>query len=357
MRATSRVPFVQVVKTAVAAVLAWLVPLALLPGELPVFAVVAALIVIQPSVNQTYAKAFERSLGVVLGVLIALGAVLVFGEHTWLVLLATVVAIFAGWALRLTSGSANQIAISAMLVLSIGAATPAYAATRVVETLMGAVIALIINAAIAPPLLTAPARLAVARLAQAQADTLELLATTITSDPDEDQLQTTLESARRLRTLRSTAIDAVQQGRDSLAFNPRRSRHRAQLQRDSDLLNRLDPLVTRIVGMARTIHDQWDDDLDGDPLIDGVAEELRRAAHDLRRLVRFEDGSPGRADEERPEIDNDLPALTRPIAVLQPHPQHWVLVGALLEDLRRIREEIVGVRSSEEGDDSPAPRS
>ncbi|MFD1713914.1 aromatic acid exporter family protein [Amnibacterium flavum] len=342
VRAATRVPFVQVAKTAVAAVLAWFIPLLLLPGELPVFAVVAALIVIQPSVNQTYAKAFERSLGVLLGVLIALGAVLVFGEHSWLVLVATVVAIFAGWGLRLTAGSANQIAISAMLVLSIGAATPAYAATRVVETVIGAVIALIVNAAIAPPLLTAPARLAVARLARAEADRLDELATTIDSDPDEARLQSTLTSARELRALRVTAIDAVQQGRESLTFNPRRSRHREQLQRDADLLARLDPLVTRIVGMARTVHDQWDDDLVGDPLIAGVAEELRRAAHDLRRLVRYEDGSPGRLDDERPDIDTDLPALTRPIAILQPHPEHWVLLGALLEDLRRIREEIVG---------------
>jgi hypothetical protein len=32
--------------------------------------------------------------------------------------------------------------------------------------------------------------------------------------------------------------------------------------------------------------------------------------------------------------------------VARPSEEHWVLIGALLEDLRRVREEIVGADSS-----------
>ena len=28
--------------------------------------------------------------------------------------------------------------------------------------------------------------------------------------------------------------------------------------------------------------------------------------------------------------------------IMTPHPQHWILIGALMEDLRRVREEITG---------------
>ncbi|MBD8141007.1 hypothetical protein IFT36_10685, partial [Frigoribacterium sp. CFBP 13605] len=39
---------------------------------------------------------------------------------------------------------------------------------------------------------------------------------------------------------------------------------------------------------------------------------------------------------------DDGPALTSPVSVLRPDPDNWVLVGSLLEDLRRVREEIIG---------------
>lgn len=346
VRAARRVPIVQVVKTALAAVVSWLVVSALLPDEPPVFAVIAALIVVQPSVNQTYAKAFERSLGVVLGVVLALGAVLAFGQQSWLVLLATVLAVFAGWAAKLAAGSTTQIAISALLVLSIGSATPGYALARIVETLIGAAIALVINAAIVPPLLTAPARLAVARLARAEADRMTKLAELLTSDPSHHDLHDNLVEARGLRELRQTAVDALAQGSDSLAFNPRRSAHREQFERDAALMARLDPLVTQIIGIARAVDDSWSADLVGAPLIGGIAEELRRAAHDLRLLVRHLEGPDERRSADSPPIseqgDDSLPALTRPLTIAVPPTGHWVLVGSLLEDLRRIRQEIVG---------------
>jgi hypothetical protein len=28
--------------------------------------------------------------------------------------------------------------------------------------------------------------------------------------------------------------------------------------------------------------------------------------------------------------------------IARPHPQHWILIGSLMEDLRRVRDEIVG---------------
>ena len=62
IRATTRTPFLQVAKTAAAMIIAWGVAWVLLPGELPVFATIAALLVVQPSVNQSVGRAIERSL-------------------------------------------------------------------------------------------------------------------------------------------------------------------------------------------------------------------------------------------------------------------------------------------------------
>ncbi len=334
VRASARVPLLQVVKTAVAAVAAWFLALAVFPDEIPVFASVAALLVVQPSVNQSFGRAMERSLGVIVGVLVALGAAVVFGEQSWLVLLAIVVSLFVAWGLRLSPGSSVQIPISAMLVLSIGAATPSYALARVVETIMGAAAGVLVNALIVPPLALEPARAAVLQLGRRVADELDRLAAALSRPGDRADLDAALEAARELREVRQAAADAIRSGRDSLTLNPRRSRYRKQLERDVALLARLEPLVTQVIGMTRAVRDHWHPELADDPTVAGIAEELRRAAHDLRLLV-----EPG---GDLTAAGRDVPALTRPLVVAAPPSRDWVMIGALLEDLRRVREEILG---------------
>jgi hypothetical protein len=90
--------------------------------------------------------------------------------------------------------------------------------------------------------------------------------------------------------------------------------------------------------MTRTVHDNYDDSLRGEPTVVAIAAELRRASHDLRLLAR----DPDAAAPEPAPVRAELPALTAPISIRQPHPEHWVLVGSLLEDIRRVREEIIG---------------
>lgn len=337
LRAPSRVPVLQAVKTSVATVLAWVIAGTLLPGQLPVFAAVAALLVVLPSVNQSFGKAIERTFGVILGVLVATGISLVFGQNPWVVLLAIVVSIMVAWLLRLNTGSSNQIPISAMLVLALGAATPDYAMTRIIETIIGAVIALIVNLVIVPPVLLAPAHHAVSKLAIGVASILEQLADALTEPMTGDQLMGLMEHSRGLRDLRETAMKRVIEGEESLAFNPRRSAHRDRLVAASEMLTRLTPLVTRVIGMSRALRDHYDDQLSTDPAAQAIATELTRAAHDLRLLVR-----PIDSVDDLPTMTNEMPALTAPLVILKPNPHHWILLGSLMEDLRRVREEIVG---------------
>jgi hypothetical protein len=109
-------------------------------------------------VNQSFAKALERSIGVIVGVVIAVLLSLLLGAQSWVVLLAIVVAMLVTWAFRASPGTGNQVAISAMLVLALGSSNPEYAIDRILETLIGVAFALIVNALIVPPVLTAPAR-------------------------------------------------------------------------------------------------------------------------------------------------------------------------------------------------------
>lgn len=341
-QSNNRVPLLQAVKTSVATVLAWFVAQLLIPGELPIFAAIAALLVVQPSINQSLGKAIERTLGVVGGVLVAYGIGLLFGTSSWIVLLAVVVCIFLAWVFRLNPGSSNQVPISAMLVLSIGATTPAYAVDRIVETFLGAGIALIVNILIVPPVLLTPAHDSLTLLAREVATTLDRVATALRVPQTNAALSEMMIEARLLRPMLASAENAIVQADESLTLNPRQGSYRIILDAETVRYERLKALVTRAIGMTRALHDHYDETLHREPTVQALSLELERAAHDLRLLARQDE----RADE-RMSAPNDGelaedPALTAPLVIAAPPPQHWILIGSLMEDLRRVREEITG---------------
>jgi len=332
-RASRRSPVLQVLKSAVATVAAWLLAGWLLPGPLPVFAAIAALLVVQPSLNQSFSKAVERTVGVIVGVAVAGVLGLVLGNGTWIVILAILIALVLAWALRMTAGTANQVAISAMLVLALGTATPGYAVDRIVETMIGALIGFVVNVAIVPPVAVAPAHQSVDRLGAELAQTLDRLASALRNPQSPAELTELIVTARLLRPMRDAAETAIQTATESLTLNPRAARHRAELSGLHELLERFSTVVTQAIGMTRTFCDLYDDALRHEPTVTAISDQLRRAAHDVRLLVH-------RLDEDTDLVPQEVeePALTRPLTVSAPRSEHWVLVGSLLVDLHRIHD-------------------
>lgn len=339
IQASRRMPLLQVVKTAVAATLAWVACLLILPGQIPVFGAVAAIIVVQPSVNQTFAKAIERSFGVIVGVAIAYFAGVVFGNPSWLVLAAILISLLTAWALKLGPGGTVQVPISAMLVLSIGAQTPGYALDRILETFIGAIIAVLVNLAIVPPVSLQPARDAIAALGREVAASIDGLGTLLERPSTGAERTGALIEVRLLGPMLSKARTEILSAEESLRFNPRGSAHRESLGRENEILAMLSVLANRVPGMVRALDDHYDESLTTEPTAGGLATELSRAAHDLRLLLGLPEptatpGEPVRGYDEGP-------ALTQPFVVLAPSARHWVLIGSLIEDLRRVHEVIV----------------
>lgn len=122
-------------------------------------------------------------------------------------------------------------------------------------------------------------------------------------------------------------------------LNPRGYRRRARLESLDAALERLTPIVTQLLGMTRTVHDNYDVSLLDEPTVQAMANEMVRAAHDLRLLV--PGYAPARRENLRPATA-ELPALTAPLSIGRPSPDHWVLIGSLIEDLRRVRAGILG---------------
>ncbi|MET0734437.1 MAG: aromatic acid exporter family protein [Microbacterium sp.] len=331
-RAPRRSPFLQVLKSAVATVAAWLIAAWLIQGPPPVFAAIAALLVVQPSVNQSLTKALERSIGVIAGVVIASALGILFGGATWVILLATVVALAVAWLLKMTSGTANQVAISAMLVLALGSTTAGYAVDRILETLLGAVIGIIVNLVLVPPVAVAPARTAVDALGEELADSLERLAAALEAPRSQAQVEELLLKARLMKPMREKADAAIDDAAESLTLNPRRTNHRSDLADARLQLERFGPIVTQTIGMTRAFADHYDPSLADEPVVRAIAEQLHRAAHDVRLV--------GRDAAAAPDEQELVPALTAPLVVKAPTSEHWMLIGSMLEDLRRIHESL-----------------
>lgn len=333
IRAARRAPLLQVLKSAAATIAAWLIAGWLIPGPLPVFAAIAALLVVQPSVNQSLSKALERSAGVILGVVIAVLLSLLLGAQSWVVLAAVVVAMLAAWSLRASTGTGNQVAISAVLVLALGSSNPDYALDRILETLIGAAIGFVVNVAIVPPVLSAPARRDIGMLGRELAASLDRLADALPITRTPAQLQELMLEARLLRPMKDAAEASLTAAEESLSLNPRRGRHRDDLDQLRDVFDRLSPVVTQVIGMTRAYIDHYDDSLATDPTVRAIAEQLHRAGHDVRLAVQ--------SAERLPDARTaPVPALTTPLVVRPPASDHWILVGSLMEDLRRIHGEL-----------------
>lgn len=330
IRAPRRPPALQAAKSALATVAAWFIAGSLIPeGPPPVFAAIAALLVVQPSLNQSLAKAVERSVGVIAGVVIASAVAILLGDAAWVVIIAIVAAMAFAWLLRMTPGTANQVAISALLVLVLGPSTPDYALDRVIETVIGAAIGVVVNIVLVPPIALAPARASVDALGEEVARALERLADALSAPRGRTELEELMLTARLLRPMRDASDAAILAASESLALNPRGARHRDDLARLSAIVDRLGPIVTQIIGMTRAFYDHYDDDLSGEPAVRDISVQLRRAAHDVR--LRLHHATAG-------EPPHDEAALTSPLMVSAPSGMRWILVGSLLEDLRRIHE-------------------
>lgn len=177
MRAAwERLSFSDGVRTALAAGLAWEIA-RVLPGggSKPYFAALGAILTAQVTVAGSLARGGQRVLGVVAGVGLSLLLAHGLGLSALSVAVLVWLAMGFGTWLRLGPQGVSQVAVSALLVLSLGA-RPGYAAARLVDTVIGAAVAVGLNALLWPADPVRRAARALARLAGAQAGVLDALA-------------------------------------------------------------------------------------------------------------------------------------------------------------------------------------
>jgi hypothetical protein len=137
----------------------------------------------------------------------------------WSLGLAVAVSLVIGRLFRLGDDIA-EVPISAMLILAVGGSDIAVEG-RIVETVIGAVVGVVVGAADAPPLYVRPAGDAVQDVARAAAEVMRRIATEVRSEYSPEQADSWLADARGLGRdiLRADRVLATAQ--TSLRYNPR----------------------------------------------------------------------------------------------------------------------------------------
>jgi len=332
------------------AVFAYLIALPVPETSPPVLAPLTAILVLQVSIYQTLFSAVRRVVGVVAGVLIALGLSRWIGFTWWSLGLTITLGLAVGYALRLRE-AVLEVPISAMLILSVG--SKAAATSRITETLIGTAAGLIAGFVLTAPQVE-PAEEAIADLARAMADLLDRMAAGLNDGPVNDSARAWLDRARALGNEIRRVDEALQQAEESTKLNPRSVRLPYTTVTLRQSLETLEHSAITVRILARSLVDTTrlagDDNPVNDPDVRrGLADtlgELSAAVRTYGSLATQLD--PRRHDALKAELERHLAAArdqqdrlsellaTAPAA----RPVGWPLRGEVISHLDRLRSEL-----------------
>jgi hypothetical protein len=339
----------QTAKTVLAAVLSFVIADSLHTSSAPILAPLTALLVVQLTMYETFTHGRERIVSVVAGVLVAVLFASVTGLTWWSLGLIVAVSLIAGRLLRL-GPNLLEVPISAMLVLAVGGAQSA-ALGRVVETLIGAVVGVLVNLFIAPPLYIQPASDAIAELAKRMARYSTSLADALRGEWSREKADAYLTGARALGAEVARADQDLARTEESARLNPRGRVAREARPRLRSTLTALEQAQVGLRNLARVLLDRTyfvphEEDAYPQDARDALADVLDAFATTLDDAVE-ERTAPRTADPDDGRVTADLAELDRRRDLLgarlmvdpQADPAAWAQHGALLTAVDRLRVE------------------
>jgi uncharacterized membrane protein YccC len=257
VRERGRSAAVRAIRLTGAAVAAFLVAeLVGLDDPPPIIAALTALIVVQVTLTGTVVNSLQRVASVVCGVLVALVFVSVVGLSWWSLGLLVGASIVVGQLLRL-GPQLVEVPISAMLVLGVGYLGEAetVALGRILETLVGSAVGLLVNLAVPPAVASRYAGQALKKLADEIAGLLDHASAEIPRGLYPDVARRWLDDARRLNRHVPRVDRALAHAEESRQLNLR-----ALARRDSgvglrDGLEALEHCSVTVRSLFRSVHD------------------------------------------------------------------------------------------------------
>jgi uncharacterized membrane protein YccC len=246
-----------VAKAGLAAGVAWWVAGVATSTPSPVLASLTAVVVVQVSVRASISTGLQRSLAVVLGVLLALaiGDALHLNGLTVAILVAVSLGV-AELVLRLPRAAARQVPVSVLVVLGAVAANPETQGwRRAVDTLIGAAVGVAVSLLL-PASRLVEARQSLDQLARSLDELLDSMGAGLRRPWSVEQTAQWRRTARMVRQrLVERADEAVGNGREAARWNVRDRRHLAELGRYEDELPRFERAAIGVSVISRGLDD------------------------------------------------------------------------------------------------------
>ncbi|MFF5159456.1 aromatic acid exporter family protein [Streptomyces sp. NPDC000348] len=342
---------VQMVRSAAAATVAYVIALRLSPEAAPLTAPLTALLVVQVTLYSTLTTGVRRVNSVVAGVVVAILFSLLVGLTWWSLGLLILASLVVGHLVRVDE-FVPEVAISAMLVL--GVTTHGDTAwARIVETLIGAFVGMGFNLLLAPPVWVEEAGESIEGLARRVRQLMLRIGEEAAGRPPAARAAARLHEARRLDHDISEVDADLRQAEDSLRLNPRVREgllHRVVLRTGLDTLE-ICTVVLRV--LARTLTDLAKEreperlfEPETGAAFAELLSEIADAVVSFAVLVTTSVSANAESAEERLASELRQAAATRDkLARLlfeeaRRDPRQWQLLGAVLTEVNRILDEM-----------------
>lgn len=245
---------VQALKIAISAGLSWALASWWFSSPSPIWAPITASLIALLTVQASIRDAVEKVFAVLIGIAVAILLAGLIGLHAWSIALIVAVGFLLGKMLRLSGGAAAQIPINGLFVLVLGNGS-GLVTDRLLDTALGAGVAVIVNFAVIPPNYVASATRSVAAFADGVVDVLATMADGINTPWPLDDASSWLRSAREHGRFASIAESDVERATQSLQLHPGRSSWSGSLGRLTQTNDTLQIVELQVRTLARTLRD------------------------------------------------------------------------------------------------------
>ncbi len=243
----------QIIKTAIAAAISWFVATNLLRAEYPYFAAIAAILTVQVTVADSVDKATHRIIGIIGGVFLSMLIGHWFEVNVYSIFLVILVGMAVSKALRMNPQIISQVAISSLLVLAFGEMNEGYAFDRIIETVIGSAIAVVINAVIVPQNAIPDVESSIIKLANTASQTL--ISLTALLNYTSTHRKTGRSEVKVMKQEYQKSLDTLHLAEQSLKYNLFLTNKRTRLARLAVSIRKLDHMIVQIRGIRRGLDD------------------------------------------------------------------------------------------------------
>jgi uncharacterized membrane protein YgaE (UPF0421/DUF939 family) len=315
----------QLGKTVLAAVTAWVIAASVLDLPQPFLAPWAALLVVHATVYRTFSKGTQQVAATVVAVLLATVVGEALGSTTGAIALLLVVSLGLG-AVPWLGAEATTIATTGLVVLTTGFDDDAVLLSRLLDTAIGVAVGLLVNVLVWPPLRRRTAAEALDRVDDGIGELLTDMSGGLRKAFRDEDITGWIDRTRDLDADLDHAWALVRQAEESARMNPRRSAHELRdPQQWHGLLRRMEQAIAETRSLARTLGGQQVRETWGE----GFAEPWIAMLGDTGRAA--SDADPTALLDVRRRLE----AVTEELRATERSPE-WPIYGALIINLRNI---------------------